>query len=182
MRHAGGLEPVFLEPNPAEQTRIELVSSLQSAGLELVRDVRDAFGAHIESFSVDPSVALRPLDAFFSNPDAKDARLFQGILFENAFGATALHALIPQSDELDSRTCLWEEGRQAILRPKRSRGRAPLDALANLAVRWLVDGLIVQALPRAKAIKLKNDPARFFSDSRNRYVQMIGRRYLFRRQ
>src|SRR5690606_13964068 len=54
--------------------------------------------------------------SFFNNPHPKDARLFQNINFEDAYGGAGIKSILCSDDKLHKEGCVWNQGREVLLK------------------------------------------------------------------
>lgn len=127
-RSPEGPVPVFMPHDPAEERRIDTIGEVHAGALALVARVVDAFGPAFASLRLSPRESIAPLDAFLSAPDAEDARMLEGIPFENAYCAAGFIPVVAPGGRGES---MWPEGSLAL----RSAGGAIAPALTDAALR-----------------------------------------------
>lgn len=190
----GSLEPVFMPHEPGEEKRIALVDRVHEGALAFVEDFANAWGPELARVDIEPNKSLRTLASFFAAPDAVDARLLQGIPFEDAFSAAGVRYIIPEDARLKHDRAIWEAGRMAILYGKRFSVKdafsfdwivplvtGPGQLVAPLVVH-AVDTIGPRVLTPRKVAKLRRDPASFFSDTKGPWLRAVGHVYLKNRK
>lgn len=115
-RHWNGkLQPVYMARSPLEQTRERVVRHIHEGALELVAAFSKTMGTWLARLDIEPNKTLRVLDRFFENPHPRDARIFSGVVFEDAYGGKAMKTILPTQDKLRDE-CVWARGREAMIR------------------------------------------------------------------
>lgn len=182
----GRLKPVFMERTKSEDVRRRLVSAVHQGAIDFIEDAVRVLGPRLKYLDIEPNKSLRVLDLFFSSPHAMDARMLQGIEFEDAYGGRN-KVLLPMANSSNSE-CVWIKGRDALAAQSQSgtassgkatekrasteaRGR---EAFRRKVIRWSLS----LGLSERKKRKLERSPELFFHDARSSLVKSIGKIYL----
>jgi len=156
--------PVLL-PTENETARIALIRLIHNGILAFVKDMETMRQSLDFAPALDGPSAIKGASAVFQAPWAIDARLFQGVGFENQYSARDMRWLIPPQGMIREEG-LWTEGIQALLATAH-----PLKTRFNLLI-FLADLMTSGA---AKKRKLRQTPKRFFQDSRNPITRALAR-------
>lgn len=173
-REDGTLAPVFVERHADEARRVALVAELQRGAIDFVDGATSRWGRRLRSLDLDPRKTMRIATRFFERPDAEDARHFQGVPHEDAFGAHGVHAILPSDERLAVERSVWEPGRTALLAARTARKRETRPPVAS----WVLRGVAFVGGPflaPGKREKLRRDPATFFADAKNPVLRSLGR-------
>ena len=182
-RPDGTLAPVYVEAHADEARRVAFVSELQRGALDFVASSTARWGRRLRVLDLDPRKTMRVATRFFERPDAEDARHFQGVPHEDAFGAHGVHGILPPDARLAIERSVWEPGRRSLLAARAARGgedRPPLARRAPLrsGATWVLRGVAFVGGPflsEAKREKLRRDPAAFFADASSPILRSLGR-------
>lgn len=205
----GRLRAVYMERLPAESRREQVVEQVHSGSLEFIEDVVKTFGHHLKSLDIEPNKSIRVLESFFNNPHPVDARIFSGVVFEDAYGGAGLKTILPEDNKLDT-VCVWKKGVEARKRavaqqsdtPKSSPKPLPSTPKNNVASIGIdlkdrerevpssrvtkkieqraIRWLVKKTSNEKKFRKLVSTPHKFFADSKSRHVKLLGKIYLMR--
>lgn len=182
-RENGELVPRFAQSSALDEQRAALTVAIQEGALSFMARTSAAARALSESSWPEPLDMLRPLASFIAQPTAVDASLFLGIAFEDVYGGREPRRLIPTRDRLETDFGLWSEGQEALLAEVSEGAGAQIISSAREFVSRaflvpLVDGLAPRFLNPRKLWKLRHEPAAFFADARQPWIQRIGRLYV----
>lgn len=175
----GRLTPVFMEPTVSEATRGRCVSAIHRGALEFVDDAVRILGTRLLEMDVEPNKSLRVLNHFFENPHPRDAEIFAGLIFEDAYGGR--NKLLLPGDGDHKMECVWPQGAEVMARDRRNREKAAQSSSASAHSGWshkVITWIALRVLPCRKKRKFINNPRQFFLDSKSRFVGVIGRIYV----
>lgn len=170
------LMPVFMDRSVLEQGRVKLVRKVHNGALDFIKDATRILGPSMRPLDIEPNKSIRLLDCLFNNPHPRDAEMFSGVMFEDAYGGRQHKLILPKTDQLN-RECVWRQGKEALERDQAIRAKGapyPPQDLRKKAIYWL----IAATLDERKKEKLKNKPEQFFHDSKNPIVKRLGTIYL----
>jgi len=155
--------PVLL-PTESETARVALIRLIHDGILAFVKDMEAIRTLLDFAPALDGPSAIKGASAVFQAPWAIDARLFQGVGFENQYSARDMRWLIPPQGT-NREEGLWAEGIQALAAAHSPKTRF------NLLI-FLAD---LMTSGEAKKRKLRQTPKRFFQDSRNPITRALAR-------
>lgn len=107
--------PVFMPKMEDESKRVEVVKEMQRGIVQFTMDMLNCLGPYFTKIDIEPNKTLRVLNNFFNDPHPQDARLFQNINFEDAYGGAGIKLILCADDKLDKESCVWRQGRAALL-------------------------------------------------------------------
>lgn len=169
----GSPRPSFLPRLSEEAQRVAFVAEVQDGALSFVTDAVRAFGPHLHAMDIEPFKSLRPLQLLFDDAHPVDARMFQGVRFEDAYGGAQSRWILAPAQRLRHDASIWTRGREVLLKDARRRNGSRDSADW---VRRAVHGVADRILDPRKSAKLRRDPARFFADARAP-IRWLGKLY-----
>lgn len=182
---SGTLVPVFMESTPVENTRKTIVEHIQKGAVNYISEVVTILGEHFKHLDIEPNKTLRALNMFFSNPHPRDAKIFSGVVFEDAYGGTQHKTILPDIKNINS-TCVWETGRKVLRNnlvneqenQKNSQKADKYESNTKTTKQKIIYSLLVKTLAKRKREKFIKNPELFFYDSKKTIVKSIGKLYL----
>jgi HAD superfamily hydrolase (TIGR01549 family) len=190
----GRLTPIFMDRFAGEAKREEVVHRIHKGALSFIEEAARIFGSHLKNLDIEPVKSLRVLEKFFSDPHPVDARMFTGLVFEDAYGGAGLKTILPTEDKLEA-NCVWKVGAAVLQRaksdaretcttpenitthtPRATHIKKNVNRIEQRLVRWVVR----KTSNDRKFRKFELTPAKFFSDSKSPHVRLLGRLYLIR--
>ncbi|MBT0879512.1 HAD-IA family hydrolase, partial [Campylobacter sp. 2018MI01] len=79
------LEAIFMK-EPLNEKRLKFVKSVHNGALCYIQDVLSILREYFIYLDIEPQKSLRILSIFFKNPNLKDIKMFEDLLFEDAYG------------------------------------------------------------------------------------------------
>lgn len=171
----GLLCPIFMDINPEEHARNLLVQKCHSGALEFIKHLTGIFGSTFKHLDIEPNKSLRVLDLFFRNPHPRDARIFSGICFEDAYGGRGKVFILPTDANLSSGG-IWREGCQ-IINADLSRSQSTNTNETLNTTQKIVSLCLSPFLNDRKKRKFIHNPKLFFFDSQSKIVKYLGALY-----
>lgn len=191
----GRLTPIFMDRLPGEAKREDVVHRIHKGALSFIEDAARIFGSRLKNLDIEPVKSLRVLEKFFSEPHPVDARMFTGLVFEDAYGGAGLKIILPDENNLET-NCVWKAGAEVLKRSKRisqpssDKGntekklvKAPVikekekkPRIEHIFIRWLVR----KTSSDSKFKKFEFTPNKFFADSKSAHVRLLGSIYMYR--
>jgi len=200
----GELAPEYLYASN-ERERCAFVDGLHSGALAFVDDFIDRFGRWSGEFELSPQVSSFGLFRFGERPTEHDIRVFEGLILENMFAGAEFPVIADPAPLLDRKGLLsanafdhlvarskWKQGARAAYqrympaggpaspaRPASTVQPAPVHVAAaqgGLTPARKKEEIEADRKFRLRR-KLKNDPERFFADSRSKLRRPL--RHLF---
>jgi len=152
-----------------EERRITFIETVHDSVCKFCCD----FSQACEDLGVEPNISgqeiVTPYFGMLRSPWENDARLFEGIGFENRFSARDLRWIIPPALE-KSTEGYWNEGTK-VLRSE-DDGFIPANRAINKAIFWAARRLTKN---ERKLTKLERDPRRFFEESKFAVLRPVAR-------
>ena len=126
---------------------------------------------------IEPFKSQRMLISYFNNPDPRDAKVLQGIIFEDAYGGKAEKVILPLDLNFVG-DVVWKKGLESIKKAEtNSKSSRIVPILHNIADQEIVDNekgirKVIKSvysvfLSEPRYNKLRNTPELFFKDSSN---------------
>ncbi|AOA09168.1 HAD-IA family hydrolase [Pseudomonas sp. TMW 2.1634] len=193
----GRLSPVFMDRMEGEAKREQIVHRIHRGSLAFIDDISQIFGRHFRQLDIEPNKSMRILATFFTQPHPVDARIFSGIVFEDAYGGAGLKTILPENDNLES-NCVWKKGAEVIkaAMPTAQQANAQtaktdksanqvvfeppyaqvFDKIEHRIIRWVVR----KTSNDKKFRKFEHTPVKFFADSKTKHVRLLGKIYMSR--
>jgi len=177
----------------AEAKREEVVHRIHKGALSFIEETARIFGSRLKNLDIEPVKSLRVLEKFFSDPHPVDAKMFAGLVFEDAYGGAGLKKILPTEDKLEEQ-CVWKMGAAALQRAQSENGQPnatettvtntparthPTKAASKLEQR-LIRWVVRKTSNDRKFKKFELTPVKFFNDSKSPHVRLLGRLYLSR--
>lgn len=170
------LFPVYLDSFSSEAKREESVRVIQSSALEFVSEFSSSMGKIIDTIDLEPNKSMRNLIRFFDEPSGLDARMFSGVVFEDAYGGAGLKTILPELSTIQTTDCVWKAGKEAVLKMGAQVNNPASTTINN---KPMVQNQPI-ALKAAKLVlnqhkfkKLRDNPKMFFEDSKNPIVWLL---------
>lgn len=161
-------KPVFVEGD--ESVRAALVREVHRGVLEFCDLAIRAFGEDLVDVTFSPGDATRRALRFAERPSRRDAEMFVGVSFVDAFGGNRERFLVaPASLKTDEKAFVeaswWRAGGRAVVQHTKASdtsGTPTTERWADLLAR------VTKSRPSVarKARKLARDPVQFFRDAR----------------
>lgn len=111
-------EAGYIERLPKDSglgVREEIVDKCHNLLVEFWKEFYTRFDVENNKISLSSSLSTLMLDQFLVNPYPADAKLLQGIIFEDAYGPAATrYILAPKDVKVASSNIIWREGEQAL--------------------------------------------------------------------
>ncbi|AUV32489.1 hypothetical protein C2U48_18300 [Escherichia coli] len=198
------LTPIFMPRTDVEEKREKVVEDIQKGALSFINQVSTILGNRLATIDVEPNKSLRVLDFYFTNPHPRDAKIFSGVMFEDAYGGARYKTILPLDNSIKSE-CVWKNGQRSLLSvasateqhgvvgqnynitgPEKkikmnvSNELVSLNEYGVVSKSYkgkLIHWLLIKTLPEKKRNKFINKPHLFFSDSRNSLIKRLGRAY-----
>lgn len=199
----GRAVPVFAAADPTGH-RVRLISEVHEGVVAYARDFARAYGNWYEHVAADAVTASRTLEHFILNPHPNDAKLLQGVLFENAFGGAGERFVIPPENLLKRKpeiisNSIWKQGTTSVLaelnasknknkikRPvtgqvsaNQNNSSAKASEIVTQGIRGgfgRIERLVVRQIATDRALdKYDRDREQFFQDSRKPILRFWGR-------
>lgn len=194
------LQPIFMPSMESEDIRIGFVRKVHEGALEFINDVVTILGESLCDLDIEPNKTIRMLDQLFNDPHPRDARLFSGVVFEDAYGGTHQKIILPLDNDLDGGEGVWKNG-IAVLRKdlslvdrssekqnKETLNRKEKDSALKIGSDDLhqdrslwqktIYFCLIKTLPDRKKEKFLKNPKMFFFDSKSKVLKKIGNQYL----
>lgn len=192
----GNLQPIYMPDIESEEKRINFVRGVHSGALEFISDSVEILGDALQKMDIEPNKTMRLLDQLFNDPHPEDARLFSGIVFEDAYGGTQQKIILPNDEDIDLGG-VWKRGIEIIkkdlsLKNGVRKDKAPgttkavnkqtadgenvLHADRSFAQR-IVYKLLTTILSERKKRKFIQNPKLFFYDSKSLILTYVGKWY-----
>lgn len=173
----GKLVPIYAEENKKEGIRKAKIKTIHEGALNFIRRFSDSFGMDLKMLDIEPFKSQRMLISYFNNPDPRDAKVLQGIIFEDAYGGKAEKVILPLDINFVGEV-VWKKGLESIKKAEaNSKPSRNVSILHNIADQEIVDNekgirKVIKAvysvfLSEPRYNKLRNTPELFFKDSSN---------------
>lgn len=164
----GKLEAIYLEENPSGNLRRELVDKIHIGALRFVRTICRCFGNYMHYLDVEPFKSERMLLSYFSNPDARDAKILSGVIFEDSYGGKKEKVILPLESSFDG-DVVWRNGLLAIRNIEKNNSSTNSNASASSVTKKqeIILNLYRRILNNQMYKKLETRPEEFFRDSKS---------------
>ncbi|WP_026879011.1 HAD-IA family hydrolase [Ignatzschineria larvae DSM 13226] len=188
----GELVPVYIPPTSLEDKRKKFVSEVHEGALEFLTDVVSIMNHELLKMDVEQNKTLRLLDQLFHDPHPRDAKLFLGITFEDAYGGNMERSILSEKVTIDG-TGVWRKGVQVLtehnknsretikFEDKTSKSYAglihPMHLNRKVTQKWIYY-LITNFVTENKKRKFLKNPQLFFHDSKSTFIRILGKKYL----
>ncbi|EPX77983.1 hypothetical protein Salmuc_03305 [Salipiger mucosus DSM 16094] len=152
---------------------------------EFTRTWTSIFG--LPDFDLPGHEAVQPFLAFLKSPSREDARIFEGIPFDDSYNARGpLWLIPPQGQTVEEARTIWKEGARALAdKPLTEKSASKKKQAAKLAtpewrrgakaiLRRLIAANIALFSDERRESKFRRKPYVFFRDSRNPFVRALG--------
>ena len=173
------LTPIFAEPNKNENIRKDKVRSIHKGALEFIKKVAGSFKTDLKLLDLEPFKSQRMLISYFNNPDVREARVLQGVIFEDAYGGKAEKIILPKDLNFEG-DVVWQNGLAALrkasknnisksqtnIKIREQRGNSSIGKhIEEKPMRKIIQSAYSLVLSEPRMNKLKNNPELFFRDS-----------------
>ncbi|MDB5818245.1 MAG: hypothetical protein JWQ11_1885, partial [Rhizobacter sp.] len=196
---AGRVSPVFMTQAETELAREALVTRVHDGGRAFVAESVKILGKYLRRLDIEPNKSIRMLDQFFDAPHPRDARIFAGVMFEDAYGGGGQKTILPDISNLN-RACVWQKGLAVLLDDAKRTGpspastsmsqaapvvlagsllalRKPVPALVQPLMRGAIEWTWSRVLRGRKRLKFVRSPELFFHDAKGPFTRSVGRLY-----
>lgn len=159
--------PVFVDGD--ERARAALVRQVHRGVLEFCDLAIRTLGDDLQSITFSPGDATRRVLRFAERPSRRDAEMFVGVSFVDAFGGNRERFLIAPAHVKDEKTFVdmswWRAGGRALVQRTKSV-EEPTSPAADKWADLLAQVAKTHPSVSRKARKLARDPVQFFRDAR----------------
>lgn len=146
--------PVFLKTN--EKGRIEFIRKVHAGIIQFAKDYVNLLKNATLDIEVTSHESTKPYNGFLKSPTFIDAQIFSKVCFENKYSGRGVVSV------LDPKSQIWSEG-----------------AKYNYQARGFIQNRIAQYIFKTastkKAAKFIANPKQYLLDSKNPFVQIIGK-------
>lgn len=177
--------PVYLE-TASDAQRTRLARQLHFGAVRFCRDLVDRMDHIIGTPLIDADLVTAFYNRFVNSPTKRDAEIFKGMAFENAYSGRETRWIIPKAPTA-SASAIWKAGLNALCgdarpastpaAPKPTKKAPQRQETASypkgLGHRLVMAGGEV-VLSGRRYDKLRRKPRRFFADSQKPWVRLIG--------
>lgn len=167
------LTPIFIDSCPNENTRKQIVTQIHEGALKFIEIFSNSFKENLKYLDIEPFKSERMLLSFFSNPDARDARLLQGIIFEDAYGGKSEKVILPLDMNYNGEV-VWKNGFNSLKKvstikdnQKDHTSKADQFETKTRLRREIILKIYKKILTPIRYQKLESRPEEFFRDSKN---------------
>ncbi|MGY8625379.1 HAD family hydrolase [Chromobacterium violaceum] len=180
----GELQSVHMNRYPQEQIREDVVVRIHEGALNFISNTTSVLRNKICHMDIEPNKSMRALDRYFTSPHAVDAKIMQGVVFEDAYGGAGLKIILPSNGNLSAKA-VWVNGKNCLESKQGKEASKNIEGTSNNTHHSHVEKNIIKGLTRIisskkKYNKLINSPSAFFSESRNKLVKALGKVYFLR--
>ncbi|MFZ5964211.1 HAD family hydrolase [Thalassococcus sp. BH17M4-6] len=166
-----GVRPIFMSTDE-EGPRVRFARDCHDAVVAFSQDMKVHFGHLIGRHLLTGNDATSGFRMMLDNPAPADARLFQGLSFENVYSGRSSNQIV--SDAADPATSIWTEGARVIWREtNQSRVYGPL-RWRRLLTPFVAFFVAHIGSPDA-ARQYRQDPAFFFTNLSSPRYRRIGK-------
>lgn len=163
----GAPRPVFVDGD--ERARSALVREVHRGVLEFCELAIRTLGDDLQSITFSPGDATRRVLRFAERPSRRDAEMFLGVSFVDAFGGNRERFLVAPASVKDEKTFVdmswWRAGGRALVQ----RTKNVEESTTPAADKWAdLLAQVAKTHPSVsrKARKFARDPVQFFRDAR----------------
>jgi predicted HAD superfamily hydrolase len=146
-------------PLTGEESRVSFSRKVHAGAEAFTQDLCDALGPDVERLQMDGYTAISGYLQVLDNPAEADAKLFEGLVFENMYSGRNVRMVLSNSEsaaQFESES-IWKEGAQVLLHRKMGK-KAPITAAVTALVRRFSS--------EKRFRKFQQDPVRYFRESR----------------
>ncbi|WP_406852579.1 HAD-IA family hydrolase [Brevundimonas sp. BH3] len=111
--------PVYMNAGRGDALRVDVVKNIRRGALRFIRSMTAAFGDEASTINIGPEKALKTLASYFAGPSKEDAKILQGVAFEDAYGGGRGTVILAQ-DRVPGE--VWRAGRAALTGEDDRRG------------------------------------------------------------
>ncbi|ALV91150.1 MULTISPECIES: HAD-IA family hydrolase [Pantoea] len=106
--------PTFIN-NSFDYKRRGIVDKIHNACVSFARDLRSTYDSDVSSLLINSITASKIFNDFIINPSGRDAEIFEGCIFEDAFSGSKLRYIVPPRNliiagKLSPGDFIWREG------------------------------------------------------------------------
>lgn len=171
--------PVYQDPCLSESKRKQIVEQIHDGALNFIRTATNVFKSDLKHLDIEPFKSERMLISYFSNPDPRDAKLLQGVIFEDAYGGKSEKIILP--DDINYKgDVVWKIGLSSLNKAKVSKTittnqGASLDSSKENSTlgKKIILNIYKPLLSAPRFQKLESRPEEFFRDSKNFFTKKI---------
>lgn len=165
------LIPIYQDSCASEETRKVIVEKIHDGALNFIKKTCDSFKGDLKYLDVEPFKSERMLISYFSNPDARDAKLMQGIVFEDSYGGKSEKVILPTDLNFNGEV-VWKNGLAALKKTSKQQIESNPQISNNSQIHYrfgqkVVLKLYKEILSQSRFQKLELRPEEFFKDSKN---------------
>ena len=175
-----------------EKNNCEFLMKTQKGMIEFIKDAKNAFGNYLEDIYISSRLSSASLVHLAVNPTKADAGLFFGNGVENNFGGGSVFLIHPAEEKISfeqQRAILverskWKPGAEVFyastevpVEASHSSKQSHSNAVKQIRRIENLRGMARISVRDRKIGKMKQDPFRFFLDSKSKCLRTI--RYLF---
>lgn len=179
------LLPIFQEPCLSESKRKQIVEQIHEGSLNFIKTASNVFKSDLRYLDIEPFKSERMLISYFSNPDPRDAKLLQGVIFEDAYGGKSEKIILP--DDINYKgDVVWKIGLNALNQVKISKTintnqKLSLDSskVHSTLGKKIILKIYKSVLSAPRYQKLESRPEEFFRDSKNFFTKKIASKIYF---
>ncbi|GAA0381466.1 hypothetical protein GCM10009093_05560 [Brevundimonas terrae] len=107
----GARIPIYMDAGGDESLRMAVVKNIRHGSLRFIRSMRAAFGTSAHEVDIGHEKSLKTLATFFARPSITDARILQGVAFEDAYGGGRGTILLANKRMVGE---VWKAGREVL--------------------------------------------------------------------
>jgi hypothetical protein len=167
-------QPVFRVEDDFQ--RKSLSREMHSGAERFCRDLATTLPEVASNLRLKSSEVVSIFEKFLEAPTAEDARVFQGIPFENAYSGRATRWIVPPVPDAAG-VGIWREGVSVLKTgglPARAMRKVVLDGERADFTHRLITALGELLVPAGKREKFRKSRRRFFEDSQSKILRMVG--------
>ena len=169
--------PIFQSQSEFEKKRVEVVNKIHSGAMKFITTTCNVFKDNLQQIDVEPYKSERMLINYFTSPDPRDAKLLQGIIFEDAYGGKPIKILLPEKLDFTG-TVVWRAGLEALkkqITPSATEetNRVKVQLNEKKGLKRIIYMLYGKILSEKLFSKFENRPEEFFNDSQNIITRKI---------
>lgn len=108
------LIPCYMNKYTQEKKREHVVEQIQNGALDFIKDTKK-LKSIFSQLDVEPNQSMRNLIRFFDEPSPKDVLIFEGVVFEDAYGGAGLKTILPTLKNMEKENCVWIKGKETFI-------------------------------------------------------------------
>lgn len=107
--------------NEGDYKRREIVDKIHNACICFAKDMYASYSHYIDLFNINSISASKIFNDFIKTPGGRDAEIFEGCIFEDAFSGSNIRYIVPpreitKKNKLNDKDFIWKEGTAVFLR------------------------------------------------------------------